>query len=1350
MSEFINRNLYSFYSQRLKCKIPLISIAVLLPTAALAIPSPELVIGSVSSLSQVFAVAFASITGASAVIARRLGFKPRPGQGTTRFPVRLIASLFLIVALLGALNFWQFNSRQTQDLARLQATLIRPAQFDGTQIQDTNLVETSFNAQSDSPLAISTQAAQQLLENPNSSNETLFFDVRETSENRMGTLPGSQHVRFPDFLQSNIPLEGKQVVLFCHNGNRSSETCAELAARGVDCRFIAGGIEKWIVEGRDFSDKKIKTLSDLRAIPEYANKSTLLSTADFKDLLADTDLQIVDTRYPGDFATGHLPGAINIPVRALPTDELKNRIAQLQNKPTVAACYDRRSCFMSQVLGLELSEAGIDFQGRYTTPWEYFVPSKPKPHVQQWLDEQQKGLWQSGVNALSVALLWIGTHSHFVFALLGLSLLSRLLVLPIALKSERDQMVTAKYADELKSLKDDLKSDPTRKARAVQQFYADKDLTPMRNLIALLFLPVMMLGLSAIERAGSKVDAALLWMPDLGLQDSTYIMPVIFAILAGSYLHWAVAKSRRQAVLWWVIGAPIMFGLVFQISAAGNVYLSISLTLLLIQRAYVTGALKRISESALRTWRRWKIRGLAQGVVPLGHAEALSESGNKSYRLSILKNAGLPVPGGLVIQTAAINAFSAMPDKEKMKFSHMVWRLADEKPCAVRSSAASEDGADQSFAGVFDSVLDVQKAGMQNAIDAVASSFSSARAQSYDAENSTDHDGNILVQHMVRAEYAGVLFTQDPTAPGLMMLELIKGCGDDLVSGRVTPQSLRFGRYTHATVGDEAAPINLAPLLALGRQIEEIFGCPQDIEWAYANGAFQIVQSRDITTMGNATPAEQARTQEWGRILNTYQKSDPDALILEQDEMSEVLPLPTPLSFSLMSEIWAPGGSLDIACRQLGVKYNLPEGRPGHLVSVFGRTFVDCDLKQQMALRLSGMKAKQLRRLAALSADTFRSETMPALEEKIATWQATDYNALPLKLLIRSINKMRRTLVHDVYVEAEKINILAGFTMTEAEAFAKENSDAHARLMHPILHHTPTSLIASCAHLKGKKQKTALLGLMGHRAIFDYELSAPRYFEDPELLWPLLESVTPVSADLQAPQPTERMDKVDLANALQDLKEQAKHEALRIVAQIRRAVLVLAEKTQISDLIFYLEMPEILNLETVDLDDYKIIAQERKQRREHLLKGAPRQVSLSLKECEVLSASVPIRSQNDGSTMAGTCVSGSMDATGRVFVIQDETATDDTPFDGFEDGDIIVCHMVNPAWLPYVQRSNGVLSNVGGWLSHMAIVAREKNILMHVGCSGLDQLQQGDMIKAGIDGSITALDQKIIQVRKSA
>ena len=220
---------------------------------------------------------------------------------------------------------------------------------------------------------------------------------------------------------------------------------------------------------------------------------------------------------------------------------------------------------------------------------------------------------------------------------------------------------------------------------------------------------------------------------------------------------------------------------------------------------------------------------------------------------------------------------------------------------------------------------------MRAALDEVIASFSSARAAAYQSE--TEGHGNVLVQQMVDAEYAGVLFTQDPMAPGMTLIEWVKGNGETLVSGRVTPESIRFGRFTDQPADEvTASPMAFEDLLALGKKIETLFGAPQDIEWAYADGQFQILQSRDITTLQIGSPAEQARTAEWGRVLDRFKTSDADEIILEQDEMSEVLPRPTPMSFSLMTQLWAPGGSLDQACRQLGLPYQLPEGADAHLV----------------------------------------------------------------------------------------------------------------------------------------------------------------------------------------------------------------------------------------------------------------------------------------------------------------------------------------------------------------------------------------------------------------------------------
>ncbi|MFW8636981.1 PEP/pyruvate-binding domain-containing protein [Cribrihabitans pelagius] len=1309
--------------------------------SAMAIPSPELVIGSVSSLSQVLAVGVAMVSGLGAVIAAKLGFAPKPGKAPARYPVKLISVLVLLALSLAAGNYWQYSSQQTAEQMRLQATLTRPAQFDGAAIRDASLKETSFSKQADHPLSVTTDEAAGLI----GDGSTLFYDIRETAENKMGTLPGATHVRFPDFLQSQPVQPGQKVVLFCHNGNRSSETCAKLAEMGIDCSFIAGGIEKWIVEGRDFSDKEVQTLSDLRAIPEYPGKDVLLSTDDFKTLLDTEDLQIVDTRYPGDFASGHLPGAVNIPIRKMTTDALMQQIAALDpDKPTIAACYDRRSCFMSQVLGLELTQQGIDFRGRYTLPWEYFVAPAPKPHVQDWLTEQQTTLWDRAISALASGLLWVHERSHILLGLLALSLVTRLLVLPVALKSERDQMITNETADEMKALKAKLAHDPVRKARAVQAFYADKGLTPMKNLTALLFLPVMMLGVSAAQEASASLQTPFLWMADLGMPDPLFIMPVLFCALAAVYLLWAVAKTRRQKQLWMGLGLPALFAMVFSLTAAANAYLCFSLTLLLVQRAYVTGLHRKLGTALSLRAHKSKLARLPRGVIPMGYSEELASAGNKALRLSVMKSAGLPVPGGVILRADAIADYTGMSDAQKDAFAIRVFDLAGGRPVAVRSSASNEDGAGQSFAGVFDSVLDVTAETMRAALDEVVDSFSSARAASYAGGGEGAGQANIVVQEMVQADYAGVMFTQDPMAPGMRMIEYVEGCGEDLVSGRVTPASLRFGRYTGLpAAGDQDQALDMAPLLALGKRIEEIFGCPQDVEWAYAEGRFQIVQSRDITTLSLGSDAERIRLAEWRAVLDRYAEADPSEVILEQDEMSEVLPRPTPLSFSLMSELWAPGGSVDLACRALGVPYGLPEGRDGHLVNLFGKTYADVALKQQMTLKLSPAKAKQLRKQARPMISRFRGEVMPALKDKLAIWQAVDYAALPQDKLVEAIGTLKEMFVRDIYLEAEKINILAGFTMGEASTAAAGDTALRAHLMHAELPNAPSSLLASC---QGKDAMSRAMRLMGHRGIYDYELSIPRYREAPALLEPLLgDKLAPIGA---VPTPANLPDALDetiaIAIAFQDLKEQAKHEALRLVAELRRAVLALGARSGLGELVFQLSFTELMTGDWSKPDALLAVAEERARTGALRKPSAPSEVSLSLRDCELLSLGAQARDA-DGS-LGGTCVAGSGSISGRVFWMEDESSIDRAAFEGFRDGDILVCRMINPAWLPWVQRSGAVLSEVGGWLSHMAIVAREKDILMLVACKGLDSLGHGETVTVCEDGQILPQEEKGLKV----
>ena len=125
--------------------------------------------------------------------------------------------------------------------------------------------------------------------------------------------------------------------------------------------------------------------------------------------------------------------------------------------------------------------------------------------------------------------------------------------------------------------------------------------------------------------------------------------------------------------------------------------------------------------------------------------------------------------------------------------------------------------------------------------------------------------------------------------------------------------------------GEGAAPIDLAPLLALGRQAEELFGCPQDIEWTYLDGRFHLVQSRDITRVHVGETDAAIVQHELTRVLGVARGAAPDEIVFAKNELSEMLPRPTPLSLSLMKALWAAGGSVDLAARDLGFSYRAGE-----------------------------------------------------------------------------------------------------------------------------------------------------------------------------------------------------------------------------------------------------------------------------------------------------------------------------------------------------------------------------------------------------------------------------------------
>lgn len=205
---------------------------------------------------------------------------------------------------------------------------------------------------------------------------------------------------------------------------------------------------------------------------------------------------------------------------------------------------------------------------------------------------------------------------------------------------------------------------------------------------------------------------------------------------------------------------------------------------------------------------------------------------------------------------------------------------------AVRSSAVSEDGAGASFAGLYESYLNVL--GVGDVLDSVKKCYASLwseRAVRYRALKGASLDGEamaVVVMGLVPSETSGIAFTAHPVTGerDRVVINSSYGLGEAIVSGRVTPDSFvvqkgslvllereiyekEMAIYPHPDGGgtierdvppEQAAAPSISDeqakvIAQLAARVEGEFGSPQDVEWGMAAGQIYLLQSRPITTL---------------------------------------------------------------------------------------------------------------------------------------------------------------------------------------------------------------------------------------------------------------------------------------------------------------------------------------------------------------------------------------------------------------------------------------------------------------------------------------------------------------------
>ena len=397
----------------------------------------------------------------------------------------------------------------------------------------------------------------------------------------------------------------------------------------------------------------------------------------------------------------------------------------------------------------------------------------------------------------------------------------------------------------------------------------------------------------------------------------------------------------------------------------------------------------------------------------------LAEVGGKAINLHRLTQAGLSVPPGFIITTQAYQTFigqnglarriaelaapvdgrgAAKVEKQSAEVralfacQPMQPSLAEEigrayrQLCdlgsdrvAVRSSATAEDLPEASFAGQQDTFLNVS--GEQSLLKAIQSCWGSlwtARAMAYRTKHRIVGDGlamAVVVQQMVMADVAGILFTANPVsgARDEMVINAAWGLGEAIVGGAVTPDRLLVekasGRIKEMIVSEKVVMTaitaegtrqvalgndrrfarvlgdeDVVRLAAIGRQIDSHYGAPQDIEWALRAGRFAVLQARPIGGLEVATDVEAGRRAEIERLAAISSSRR----IWVAHNLGETLAAPTPLTWDIVCHFMSGSGGFGLFYRDLGYRPSPHVCREGFLELIGGRIYADPERLAQL------------------------------------------------------------------------------------------------------------------------------------------------------------------------------------------------------------------------------------------------------------------------------------------------------------------------------------------------------------------------------------------------------------------
>lgn len=733
--------------------------------------------------------------------------------------------------------------------------------------------------------------------------------------------------------------------------------------------------------------------------------------------------------------------------------------------------------------------------------------------------------------------------------------------------------------------------------------------------------------------------------------------------------------------------------------------------------------------------------------------------GGKAESLDKLKKNGMPVPSGYAIAAEAFENGTLCKDAET-ELSELIKKLPTKYKYAVRSSAVGEDGTEDSFAGAYDTILDVAADMISDAVKKVADSARNARSDVYAQSRGTERGSiGVVIQRFIAPQFAGVLFTADPmtAGTGFMSGSYVHGVGEALVSGEKCDGSFRINAVKYSYEGPKELEGYAKQLYNKAKKAVRIFGCPQDIEWAIEGGRLYILQSRPITTL--------FRNDRDRFLINDSLCGD---FLLSKTNVGEIFLRPvSPATYGMISKITDFLGIplISNVCGQLycnisgvcsviasfGIKKekafsmisDIAGGIPDSsdiplfpydkkvLLKKFGRIILNPSPKKKGG-KLKGDIPNEINRMGMdIVEEIHHISSTQALydfwDERCTPYMTSALSGIVTGLSVKPLLSTRK-----------KLEAVCGAELADRLLSCRADDGAPESL---------GMLLALEDVINGRLSKSEYTARYGHRHTDEMELSMPYPYEDPDFPDNVIKEYKESGADVMMMKAScEKRSREAEEEFLQKYpkkaawlkkllnkysaavcgRESIRSSALRLFCVIREYLLKAGELTNLGDDIFMLYIDEARAL----LSGKGCVPDKLEERK----KNYARQLEMPNFPSIIRGRFVPEEySLNDALPDGTDVICGSAGSCGiaegyaRVLTSADEADT-------IENGEILVVPAANIGWVRVFPKISALVTDVGAPLSHAVIVARELGIPAAVNCGSASRvLKTGDKIR--VDGS---------------